>query len=183
MSITVWVLIALAIIGAIVWMLRKRSIADGVSVYTDRRRDSSRVVSLAEFIDGSRHMPVSLALTDLSFYYENSDMQASLERQWIHEVEYDDELTTGQPIGDDDVSRDRDVQRRAVGLGTVEHEQLPAITQHHAVDRVALVRTIKRNSRDTLCHLELNALRTFEPFGHDSLSFEEGGSPACRFSG
>jgi len=105
MSITVWLLIALVIIGALVWMLRKRSIADGVSVYTDRRRDSSRVVSLAEFIDGSRHLPVSLALTDLSFYYENSDMQASLERQWIHEVEYDDELTTGQPIGDSTVLR------------------------------------------------------------------------------
>ena len=105
MSITAWVLIALVIIGAVVWMLRQRSIADGVAVYSDRRRDSSRVVSIAEFIDGSRHLPVSLALTDLSFYYENSDMQGSLERQWIHEVEYDDELTTGQPIGDATVLR------------------------------------------------------------------------------
>src|SRR4029077_5159764 len=85
--------------------LRRQTIAGGVTVYSDRRRGTSQLVSSGEFVDGSRRMPVALALTDLSFYYENSDMQASLERQWIHEVEYDDELTTGQPIGKGTVLR------------------------------------------------------------------------------
>ena len=105
MSITIAVLVALVAVAVLMSMLRKRTIADGVAVYSDRRRDSSRLVSAGEYVDGSRRLPVALALTDLSFYYENSDMQASLERQWIHEVEYDDELTTGQSIGDDTVLR------------------------------------------------------------------------------
>jgi hypothetical protein len=105
MSITVLVLIAVVVIGVLAFFLRKQTIAGGVAVYSDRRRDTSQLVSSGEFVDGSRRMPVALALTDLTFYYENSDMQASLERQWIHEVEYDDELTTGQSIGDGTVLR------------------------------------------------------------------------------
>jgi hypothetical protein len=105
MFITLLVLIAIVVIGVLAYFLRRETIAGGVAVYSDRRRGSSQLVSSGEFVDGSRRMPVALALTDLTFYYENSDMQASLERQWIHEVEYDDELTTGQSIGDGTVLR------------------------------------------------------------------------------
>jgi hypothetical protein len=56
------------------------------------------LVSSAEFIDGVRHVPVSLALNHRALYYENADMQASLDLEWIQEVEYDDELVTGQSI-------------------------------------------------------------------------------------
>jgi len=91
-------LIALPAVAILAWMLWKRTSSDRLQLFTDRRRDSSRLVSRAEFVDGSRHMPVALALTDATFYYENTDMQASLERQWIHEIEYDDELSTGQSV-------------------------------------------------------------------------------------
>lgn len=105
MFIAIWIFIAAAL-AVIAWLLvGKRMISDGVSLYSDRRRVSSQLVSRGIFVDGIRRMPVALALTDLSFFYENSDMQASLERQWIHEVEYDDELTTGQSIGDGTVLR------------------------------------------------------------------------------
>ncbi|HJT16547.1 MAG TPA: hypothetical protein VJ853_04135 [Thermoanaerobaculia bacterium] len=99
MTSTVLILVAVAAVGVLMWMLRKRSASDALARYSDRRRDSSRLVGRGEFIDGSRRMQVALALTDGTLYYENSDMQGSLERQWIHEVEYDDELTTGQSIG------------------------------------------------------------------------------------
>ena len=102
---TIAVLVGIAVIGFLSWTLWKRTSSDKLELFTDRRRDSSRLVSRGEFVDGSRHMPVALALTDQAFYYENSDMQASLERQWIHEVEYDDELATGQSIGDGTVLR------------------------------------------------------------------------------
>lgn len=105
MSITLVVLLAVVVAGVLAFVLRRHATAGGVAVYSDRRRDSSQLVSSGEFVDGSRRMPVALALTDLTFYYENADMQASLERQWIHEVEYDDELTTGQSIGDGTVLR------------------------------------------------------------------------------
>ena len=63
------------------------------------------MVSRGEFVDGNRHLAVALALTDQAFYYENGDMQASLERHWIQEIEYDDELATSQSIGSGTVLR------------------------------------------------------------------------------
>lgn len=80
------------------WNLARRLAADGIGRLKDRRRASSRLVSSAEFIDGVRHVPVSLALNHLALYYENADMQASLDLEWIQEVEYDDELVTGRSI-------------------------------------------------------------------------------------
>lgn len=99
MIITILILIAVAVIAALAWMIRKRATDGALALYSDRRRGSSRLVGRGEFIDGNRRMQVVLALTDAVLYYENADMQASLERQWIHEVEYDDELTTGQSVG------------------------------------------------------------------------------------
>ena len=104
-----WILIAVLVaIPVVVFVTRwrgRQNVTRSLAQYSDRRRESSRVVSRGEFIDGNRRLPVALALTDLSFFYENTDMQASLERQWIHEVEYDDELTTGQSIGEGTVLR------------------------------------------------------------------------------
>jgi hypothetical protein len=87
------------------WVLWRRLSSDRLQLFNDRRRGSSQLVSRGEFVDGSRHMPVALALTEAAFFYENGDMQASLERQWIHEVEYDDELATGGAVGDATVLR------------------------------------------------------------------------------
>jgi hypothetical protein len=92
----------LALLAAMLW---KRLASDRLQLFNDQRRGSSQLVSRGEFVDGSRHLPVALALTDASFFYENADMQASLERQWIHEVEYDDELATGGAVGDATVLR------------------------------------------------------------------------------
>ena len=93
------------LVAVLVWNLRKRFAADGVRRFKDGRRPSARVVSSAEFIDGSRRIPVSLALNRAALYYENSDMQASLDVDWIQDVEYENELVTGQHIGHGNVLR------------------------------------------------------------------------------
>lgn len=98
-------LILVPLVAFLGWNLTKRFASDHLQLYIDRRRGSSRMVSRGEFVDGRRHLPVALALTDQAFFYENSDMQALLERQWIQEIEYDDELSTGQTIGDGTVLR------------------------------------------------------------------------------
>lgn len=105
MWMTTLVLVAVLAVVLLSWTLSKRASSDALDHRIDQRRDSSRLVGRGEFVDGPRRMPVALALTDIAFFYENSDIQASLERQWIHEVEYDDELTTGQAIGDGTVLR------------------------------------------------------------------------------
>jgi hypothetical protein len=87
------------IVAVLGWNLRKRFAADGIRRFKNGRRPSARVVSSADFIDGSRRIPVSLALNRAALYYENSDMQASLDLDWIQEVEYRNELVTGQHVG------------------------------------------------------------------------------------
>ena len=99
------VLVVVAVIVFLGWMLWTRLASDRLQLFNDQRRASAQLVSRGEFVDGSRHLPVALALTDGAFFYENGDMQASLERQWIHEVEYDDELATGGAVGDATVLR------------------------------------------------------------------------------
>ena len=93
------------IVAMLVWNLRKRFAADGIRRFKDGRRASSRLVSSADFIDGSRRLPVSLALNTVALYYENSDMQASLDLDWIQEVDYANELVTGQDVGHGKVLR------------------------------------------------------------------------------
>jgi|SRR5436189_4718607 len=91
-------LILIPLAAGLVWILLKRLASDKLTGIADKRRASSKVVSRGEFFDGNRHMPVSMALTDAALFYENADMQASLDRKWIEEVEYENELSTGQVV-------------------------------------------------------------------------------------
>jgi hypothetical protein len=43
-------------------------------------------------------IPVALVLTADTIYYENRDLQASIELPLIEEVEYDDETATGHTV-------------------------------------------------------------------------------------
>ena len=80
------------------WNLYRRFRADRIAAFSERRRAMSRIVSRGEFFDGNRRLEVALALTRDTFYYENADMQASLDLQWVQEVEYDVRLATGAAI-------------------------------------------------------------------------------------
>jgi hypothetical protein len=71
----------------------------------ERHRTTSRMVSRAELVDGNRHVEVVMAMTPSTLHYENADMQASLDLQWIHEIEYDNELATGQAVENGKVLR------------------------------------------------------------------------------
>jgi hypothetical protein len=74
-------------------------------VQTERRRTTSRLVSRGEFVDGNRHLAVALAVTQSTFFYENSEMQASLDLEWVREIEYDTELATGGAVAHGNVLR------------------------------------------------------------------------------
>jgi hypothetical protein len=87
------------------WNLYTRFGADRIDALTDRRRADSRLVSRGQLVDGNRRLEVALALTQSAFFYENSDMQASIDLDWVREVEYSDELTTGLSVHDGKVLR------------------------------------------------------------------------------
>jgi hypothetical protein len=98
-------IIALMIVGFLGWNLFRRFGSDRLSDLNDIRRASSRLVSKGEFVDGNRHLGVALAVTKSTLFYENNDMKASVDLQWIREVEYDTELATGARVGDGVVLR------------------------------------------------------------------------------
>src|ERR1041385_5776040 len=97
-----WLVVGIAVV-AVLYLgrnLATRSASDRIRQVMDRRRASSRLVSRGELIDGNRHLPVDLALSESALFYESSDLQASLDLEWIGEVEYDDAVVTGQYVGD-----------------------------------------------------------------------------------
>lgn len=95
----VWVTIAAVVaVALLAWNLYRRFATDRIAVFNERRRAASKIVSRGEFVDGNRHLDVALALTQSTLFYENSDMEASIDLDWVREVEYDTELATGLAI-------------------------------------------------------------------------------------
>ena len=94
--------VAVALLG---WNLYRRFGTDRIAELTERRRGTSRMVSRGEYVDGNRHLAVALAVTQSAFFYENSDMQGSLDLQWVREIEYDTRLATGAAIAEGKVLR------------------------------------------------------------------------------
>jgi hypothetical protein len=102
---TVLTILGLAAVAVALWKLYRANGANRIAAFTARRSASSRMVSPGQFIDGNRHLDVALALTKETFFYENSDMQASVDLQWVQEIEYDTALATGVRVADGRVLR------------------------------------------------------------------------------
>lgn len=94
--------IALAVLG---WNLYRRLGADRIETFMARRRTTARMVSRGDFVDSGRYVPMALAVTDSTFFYENTDMQATLDLQWVREIEYDTALATGAAVAGGKVLR------------------------------------------------------------------------------
>jgi hypothetical protein len=100
----VWIAAA-AVVVFLAWNLFKRFHTDSLAALTNKRRATSQVVSRGEYVDGNRHFDVAMAATPTTLFYENEDMQASLDLAWVREVEYDSELVTGARIESGSVMR------------------------------------------------------------------------------
>ena len=98
MSLTVVTIIGLVVLVALIWTLMRMRSKDLLEEKMARRRSSSRLVSRADLVEGSERIPVALALTNETIYYENPDLDASLDLKQIEEVEYDNETATGQVL-------------------------------------------------------------------------------------
>jgi len=105
--VTVLSLVAVVAVAFLSWSLYRRFGADQIGEFNENRRSSSRMVGRGEFVDGNRHLAVALAVTQSTFFYENRDMQASLDLQWVREIEYDTELATGSAVAGGKILRMR----------------------------------------------------------------------------
>src|SRR5438477_8330703 len=90
--------VAAVVACVLLWNLYTRFASDRLQEINNRRRPSSRMVGRGEFVDGNRHIGVALSVTPDTFFYENREMQASLDLQWVEEIEYATELQTGGAI-------------------------------------------------------------------------------------
>jgi len=135
-----WISIIAVLIAVFLgWNLLRRFGSDRLSVFNDRRRASSRLVTTGEFVDGSRRLSVALAVTKSTLFYENSDMSASVDLQWIREIDYDSELAAGGPVDGRKVLRLRSNSQMFEFLlanDTVDgwHLALPARREMQAAD-------------------------------------------------
>ncbi len=98
-------LVAVIVVAFLGWNLYHRFGADRIQALNEKRRSSSRLVSRGEYVDGNRHLEVALAVTHSTFFYENADMQASIDLQFVREIEYDSELATGNVVAGGKVLR------------------------------------------------------------------------------
>lgn len=103
----VMTLVGLIAVVALVLVYLKLRSRDVIEDILQKRAGNSKYVARADFVEGIERMPVALAIDDRALYYENEDMQASLDLPNIDEVEYDDELATGKMLTDKKVMRVR----------------------------------------------------------------------------
>ena len=89
---------AVVLLAFLGWNLYQRFGSDRIGKFNEQRRTASRLVGRAELVDGNRHLNVAIALTHSTFFYENGSMQASIDLQWVREIEYDTELSTGAAV-------------------------------------------------------------------------------------
>jgi hypothetical protein len=98
MSLEVLTVAGLVVLAVLVWVLVRMRAKDHIEEIMAKRRGSCKLVSRADFLEGMQKIPVSLAVSDDSLYYENLDLQATLELRHVDEVEYDDETATGRAV-------------------------------------------------------------------------------------
>jgi hypothetical protein len=94
-TLTVIGVVFAAVLVAVFLKVRRQ---DLLGALMEKRRPVSRLVSRADYVEGSDAMPVALSLTGDMLFYENPDLEASFELARIDEIEYDDELTTGKSV-------------------------------------------------------------------------------------
>lgn len=100
-----WLFLVGAAVVFLGWVLWKQFAGDGMKRINDERRASCRLVGRGVFIDGTRHIPVAMAVNESTLYYENPDWRGSLDLEYVEEIEYEHELLTGQEVGADTVLR------------------------------------------------------------------------------
>lgn len=98
LSLTTLTVAGLLAAAVLVWFFLRTRNADLIGEMMEKRRTSARIVSRADYVEGMENIPVALALTNDTFYYENPDLQASFDLNRIDEIEYTGELATGKNV-------------------------------------------------------------------------------------
>ena len=92
-------IVGLAVVAVLVWLyLRARRQDVFAALEKKRQQSGAKLVSRAEYVEPMERVPVVIALSNDTFFYENADLDASFDLDRIDEIEYDDELATGKSL-------------------------------------------------------------------------------------
>ena len=91
-------LVGVVVLVVLIWFFVKLRGKDHVEEVLARHRGTARVCGRACLLEGMEQIPVALVLTADVIYYENADLQATIELPLIEEIEYDDETATGHTV-------------------------------------------------------------------------------------
>ncbi len=97
-SLEVVTVVGVVVLVVLIWFFIRLRGKDRVEEVLAKHRGTARVCSRACLLEGMEQIPVALVLTADVIYYENTDLQASIELPLIEEVEYDDETATGHTV-------------------------------------------------------------------------------------
>jgi len=86
------------VVAGLVWFYLRNQTHSRMRHILEKRKGSSKVATLADYVEGMEHIPVAVALSDTTFFYENADLQAEMDLSRLDEVEFDDELSTGKEV-------------------------------------------------------------------------------------
>ena len=142
-SLGIITVVGIAALAVLVWFLYRKFSQDKIQEFIDKRKSSSRVALPAQFVEANQRIPVALAVTDESIFYENADLEARLDLQHIDEVEYGSDLFTGQ-----EVANGRVLRLRSHGhayefiVDKVSGERIEAILPPHHADEPGGVRLV-----------------------------------------
>jgi len=91
-------IVGVVVLAILIWVYFRLRGNDRVEEILAKHRGTARVCSRACLLEGMDQIAVALVLTADAIYYENADLQASIELPLIEEVEYDDETATGHTV-------------------------------------------------------------------------------------
>ena len=90
--------VGLAVLVVLTWLFLRARQRDVIEELLAKKKASSKIATRAEYVEGIERIPVALSLAADTIVYQNRDMDASFELGSIDEIEYDDELATGQNV-------------------------------------------------------------------------------------
>jgi hypothetical protein len=97
-SLEIITLAGVVVLAVLLWIYLRMRSKDRIDEILAKHRASASVCSRANLMEGMEMIPVALALKNDAIYYENTDLQASIELALIEEIEYDDETATGHTM-------------------------------------------------------------------------------------
>ena len=91
-------IVGVVVLAVLIGVFLRLRTDDHIGELMAKRQATSKIVCKAQYMEGMESIPVVLALANDTIYYDNEDLQASLDLAHLEEIEYDEETATGHQV-------------------------------------------------------------------------------------